>query len=62
MAGAMRAADSVDPKVYLPKLQNLALDGVTGPINFDGNGDIRNGAIRVRQFGQGDWHDASVVR
>ncbi|WP_321951929.1 branched-chain amino acid ABC transporter substrate-binding protein [Burkholderia cenocepacia] len=62
MVGAMQAADSVDPKVYLPRLQNLALDGVTGPIEFDGNGDIRNGAITVRQFGQGDWHDASVVR
>jgi len=62
MAGAMQAADSVDPKVYLPKLQNLAMDGVTGPIRFDGNGDIRNGAITVRQFDRGDWHDASVVR
>jgi branched-chain amino acid transport system substrate-binding protein len=62
MAGAMQAADSVDPKVYLPKLQNLTLDGVTGPIKFDANGDIRNGAITVRQFDQGDWQDRSVVR
>jgi branched-chain amino acid transport system substrate-binding protein len=62
MAGAMQAADSTDPKVYLAKLQTLKIDGVTGPIQFDANGDIRNGAITVRQFGQGDWHDRSVVR
>lgn len=62
MATAMQAADSTDPKVYLAKLQSLKMDGVTGPIQFDANGDIRNGAITVRQFGQGDWHDRSVVR
>jgi branched-chain amino acid transport system substrate-binding protein len=62
MAGAMQAADSTDPKVYLARLQTLKIDGVTGPIQFDANGDIRNGAITVRQFGQGDWHDRSVVR
>jgi branched-chain amino acid transport system substrate-binding protein len=62
MVGAMQAADSTDPKVYLSKLQTLNLEGVTGPIQFDEKGDIRNGAITVRQFGQGDWHDRSVVR
>jgi branched-chain amino acid transport system substrate-binding protein len=62
MVGAMQAADSTDPKVYLSKLQALNLDGVTGPIQFDDKGDIRNGAITVRQFGQGDWQDRSVVR
>jgi branched-chain amino acid transport system substrate-binding protein len=62
MASAMQAANSVDPKIYLSKLQDLNLGGVTGPIRFDEKGDIRNGAITVRQFGQGDWQDRSVVR
>jgi branched-chain amino acid transport system substrate-binding protein len=62
MVTAMQAADSVDPKVYLPKLRELTMNGVTGKIQFDGNGDIRNGAITVRQFSQGDWRDKSVVK
>jgi branched-chain amino acid transport system substrate-binding protein len=62
MASAMQAANSVDPKIYLSKLQDLNLGGVTGPIRFDEKGDIRDGAITVRQFGQGDWQDRSVVR
>ncbi|EEA01729.1 Extracellular ligand-binding receptor [Burkholderia sp. H160] len=62
MAEAMQAAGSTDPKVYLPKLRASKLDGVTGVIQFDGKGDIRNGAITVRQFDQGNWTDKSVVR
>ncbi|MEM5339650.1 branched-chain amino acid ABC transporter substrate-binding protein [Paraburkholderia azotifigens] len=62
MADAMQAAGSTDPKVYLPKLRALKLNGVTGAIQFDGKGDIRNGAITVRQFDQGNWTDKSVVR
>ncbi|MEM5439977.1 branched-chain amino acid ABC transporter substrate-binding protein [Paraburkholderia diazotrophica] len=62
MADAMQAAGSTDPKVYLPKLRASKLDGVTGAIQFDEKGDIRNGAITVRQFDQGNWTDRSVVR
>ncbi|MEM5388744.1 branched-chain amino acid ABC transporter substrate-binding protein [Paraburkholderia phymatum] len=62
MATAMRTANSTDPKVYMQKLQAVKFDGVTGPIQFDESGDIRNGAITVRQFGQGVWNDRSVAR
>ncbi|MGF6572543.1 amino acid/amide ABC transporter substrate-binding protein, HAAT family [Paraburkholderia fungorum] len=62
IAAAMQAADSTDPKVYLAKLQSVKTDGVTGPIQFDTAGDIRNGAITVRQFVKGEWTDKSVVR
>jgi branched-chain amino acid transport system substrate-binding protein len=62
MAAAMQAANSADPKVYLSKLQTVKFDGVTGPIGFDEAGDIRNGAITVRQFGNNVWNDKSVVR
>ncbi|GAB2913242.1 branched-chain amino acid ABC transporter substrate-binding protein [Paraburkholderia jirisanensis] len=62
MSAAMQAAGSTDPKVYLPKLQGLKLNGVTGPIQFDNVGDIQNGAITVRQFSAGEWRDKSVVR
>lgn len=62
MAAAMQAADSTDPHVYLPKLRALSMSGVTGAIRFDDKGDMQNGAITVRQFGNGAWNDLSVVR
>jgi branched-chain amino acid transport system substrate-binding protein len=62
LANAMQSAGSTDPKVYLPKLRAAKLDGVTGTIHFDDKGDIRNGAITVRQFGEGAWNDKTVVR
>jgi branched-chain amino acid transport system substrate-binding protein len=62
MASAMQAAGSTEPKVYLTKLRAITLQGVTGRIQFDENGDIRNGAITVRQFNQGLWSDKTVVR
>ncbi|PTB19011.1 branched chain amino acid ABC transporter substrate-binding protein [Trinickia symbiotica] len=62
LANAMQLAQSTDPKVYLPKLRELRMEGVTGVIQFDENGDIRNGAITVRRYGGGEWHDQSVVR
>ncbi|MDN7631576.1 branched-chain amino acid ABC transporter substrate-binding protein [Burkholderia cenocepacia] len=62
MANAMQAANSTDPKVYLAKLRGDSFDGVTGHIQFDDKGDIRNGAISVYQYGQGGWNAKSVVR
>lgn len=62
LANAMQPAGSTDPKVYLPKLHELRMDGVTGPIQFDENGDIRNGAITVRRYGNGEWRGERVVR
>nr|WP_238328179.1 branched-chain amino acid ABC transporter substrate-binding protein [Paraburkholderia mimosarum] len=62
LANAMQLANSVDPKVFLPKLREIQMDGVTGSIQFDGSGDIRNGAITVRRYGDGQWLDLSVVR
>ncbi|MEM5314965.1 branched-chain amino acid ABC transporter substrate-binding protein [Paraburkholderia sp. JHI869] len=62
MANAMQAANSVDPKVYLAKLRSDTVEGVTGRIQFDDKGDIKNGAITVRQYGQNAWNDKTVVR
>ncbi|KHK60157.1 branched-chain amino acid ABC transporter substrate-binding protein [Burkholderia sp. A9] len=62
LANAMQLAESTDPKAYLPKLRELRMDGVTGAIQFDASGDIRNGAITVRRYGNGEWRDQSVVR
>ncbi len=44
---AMQRANSVDPVKYLPEVSKTAYDGVTGKIEFDEKGDIKNGAITV---------------
>ncbi len=59
---AMKAADSTDPAKYLPKLAAINTKGVTGTIAFDKNGDIKNGAVTVKQFQNGDWKPVQVVR
>ena len=59
---AMRQADSTDPVKFLPKLATLKMPGVIGTIEFDSHGDIKNGAVTVKQFQDGDWKAIQVVR
>ncbi|WP_026182844.1 branched-chain amino acid ABC transporter substrate-binding protein [Leeia oryzae] len=59
---AMQQADSFDPKVYLPKLATLKMVGVTGPIEFDAKGDLKGGAVSVKQFDGKNWSVLKVVR
>ncbi len=50
MVEAMKKANSVDPKAYLPELAKIKYEGVTGPIAFDKNGDILNGTLTLFTF------------
>jgi branched-chain amino acid transport system substrate-binding protein len=52
---AMRAAGSTDPSRYIPELARISRPGVTGIIAFDGNGDIRDGAITMYRVKDGKW-------
>jgi branched-chain amino acid transport system substrate-binding protein len=47
MATAMQNAKSSDPKVYLPELKKFKYQGVTGLIQFDPKGDIKDGALTL---------------
>jgi len=47
LVDAMQRANSVDPAKFLPELSKTAYPGVTGKIEFDEKGDIKNGAITV---------------
>jgi len=47
MATAMQNAKSADPKVYLPELKKIKYQGVTGLIQFDTKGDIKDGALTL---------------
>jgi branched-chain amino acid transport system substrate-binding protein len=50
MVEAMKKANSIDPKAYLPELAKIKYEGVTGPIAFDKNGDIVNGTLTLFTF------------
>ncbi len=55
LISAMIEADSIDPKVYLPKLANIEYSGVTGPVAFDAKGDIKRGTISLYKAVEGEW-------
>jgi len=46
-------ANSTAPVKYLPELGKTSYDGVTGKIEFDEKGDIKNGAITVFEIKDG---------
>ena len=52
---AMQKADSVEPARYLPELKQISFAGVTGNVAFDANGDIKEGAVTIYQFQNGNW-------
>jgi len=50
MAHAMQNAKSSDPVKYLPELKKIKYQGVTGTIQFDDKGDIKDGALTLFTF------------
>jgi branched-chain amino acid transport system substrate-binding protein len=55
LVNAMKAADSTNPKEYLPALDKIAFDGVTGKISFDENGDLRAANVTLYQVTNGKY-------
>ncbi|MEN3274840.1 MAG: branched-chain amino acid transport system substrate-binding protein [Massilia sp.] len=62
MAAAMQAAKSAEPMKYLPELKRINYKGVTGPITFDANGDINNGALTLYTYKGGKRTRIDVIR
>jgi len=62
MAKAMQDAKSADPAKYLPVLKNIKYDGVTGTIQFDANGDIKDGALTLFTYKGGQRTKLDVIR
>lgn len=62
VAAAMRAAGSHDPAKYLPALRQIQYPGLTGTIQFDANGDIRDGAMTVSTYKAGKKAKLAVLR
>jgi branched-chain amino acid transport system substrate-binding protein len=62
MVSAMQKADSTDPKKYLPALQKISYEGVTGKIVFDDKGDIKDGALTLYTYKGGKRETMMVVK
>ncbi|KPC51955.1 branched-chain amino acid ABC transporter substrate-binding protein [Amantichitinum ursilacus] len=62
MVEAMKKAGSTEPAKYLPELAKIHYDGVTGPIEFDEKGDIKNGAITLYTVKGGKWEVLEIVQ
>jgi branched-chain amino acid transport system substrate-binding protein len=61
MIAAMQKADSVDPAKYLPALADISHEGITARIQFDGNGDLKGGAVTLYQVQAGKWQALETV-
>ncbi len=50
LVDAMKRANSVDPKVYLPELAKSNYKGVTASIAFESNGEMKNPSITLYNY------------
>ena len=62
MATAMQNAKSADPAKYLPALKAIKYEGVTGTIQFDQYGDIKDGALTLFTYKGGKRTKLDVIR
>lgn len=62
MASAMQKANSADPAKYLPELARIKYEGVTGAIEFDAKGDIKDGSLTLFTYKGGKKEKIAVVK
>jgi branched-chain amino acid transport system substrate-binding protein len=62
MATAMQNAKSSDPVKYLPELKKIKYQGVTGLIQFDSKGDIKDGALTLFTYKGGKKTKVEVIQ
>ncbi len=53
LVDAMKRANSVDPKVYTPKLAETNFKGVTANISFEPNGELKNPSMTLSTYKDG---------
>jgi branched-chain amino acid transport system substrate-binding protein len=62
LAEAMKKANSTEPAKYLPELAKTKYKGVIGDIEFDANGDMKNGTLTLYTYKGGKRDQIAVVR
>ena len=58
----MEAANSSDPRKYLPEMAKTDFTGVTGKISFDSKGDVQTGAVTLYRVKDGQWQPLETVK
>ncbi|RYF62111.1 MAG: branched-chain amino acid ABC transporter substrate-binding protein, partial [Comamonadaceae bacterium] len=53
LVDAMKRANSIDPKVYIPQLAKANYKGVTANIVFEPNGELKNAATTLYTYKDG---------
>lgn len=62
MTDAMQRANSAEPAKYLPELAKTSYQGVTGKIEFDARGDMKQGTLTLYTYEAGKRSQIAVVR
>lgn len=62
MAEAMKQANSSDPAKYLPFLKKIQYKGITGTLEFDAKGDLKEGTLTIFTFKGGKREMVQVVK
>lgn len=55
IAATMQKAGSADPAKYLPELRAIKHRGITADIEFDANGDLKQGLLSIFRVQGGKW-------
>jgi branched-chain amino acid transport system substrate-binding protein len=55
IAAAMEKAGAAEPAQYLPELQRIRHPGITADIEFDANGDLKQGLLSIFRVQGGKW-------
>jgi branched-chain amino acid transport system substrate-binding protein len=55
IASAMEKAGSTEPAKFLPELRRMRHAGITADIEFDANGDLRQGLLSIFRVQGGKW-------
>lgn len=61
LIAAIGKANSLAPARYLPVLQQISYQGVTGRISFDGEGNLNNPSYTLFEVRQGKWVPAEIL-
>ncbi len=55
LAAAMQQAGAADPARVLPALRVIRHEGITAAIEFDANGDLKQGPLSIFRVVRGEW-------
>ena len=62
MIAAMQKADSVEPAKYLPVMAKMKYQGITGFMEFDARGDLKNSLLTIYTFRSKKREQLAVIK